>query len=126
MRPPAAAPVDAYRNLSRSCFSVRRAGRVIGHVETLVLKDARFVVSAAGVRRVQTRRAREVVAVVRGAPSNPEPSRARRCGFASAPTGSFHAGRRHAGARSRPRPPRRRRLVLGRRPHLKGLQGCEP
>lgn len=88
MRPPAAAPVDAYRNLSRSCFSVRRAGRVIGHVETLVLKDARFVVSAAGVRRVQTRRAREVVAVVRGAPSNPEPSRARRCGFASAPTGA--------------------------------------
>lgn len=66
MRPPAAATVDAYRNLSRGCFSVRCAGRVVGHVETLALADVRFVVSAAGVRRVQARHQREVVAVVRG------------------------------------------------------------
>lgn len=83
MRPPAAAPVDAYRNLSRGCFSVRRAGRVVGHIETLALADARFVVSAAGVRRVQTRQAREVVAFVQGVPieSGPLPREAVRVRF---------------------------------------------
>ncbi|WCS27972.1 hypothetical protein LOK46_14445 [Methylobacterium sp. NMS14P] len=68
MRPPAAAPVDAYRNLSRRCWSVRRAGRIAGHVETLFLAGAVFRVSVAGVRRIQARRAREVVAFVRGVP----------------------------------------------------------
>ncbi|MEE7440899.1 hypothetical protein [Methylobacterium oryzae] len=37
-------------------------------METLALSDARFVVSAAGIRRVQARHQREVVAVVRGTP----------------------------------------------------------
>ncbi|MCX4196553.1 hypothetical protein OMR07_14005 [Methylobacterium organophilum] len=80
---PAAGAVDAYRNLSRSCFSVRRAGRVVGHVETLVLAGAVFRVSAAGVRRVQARHQREVVAVVRGIPieSGPLPRGAQRVRF---------------------------------------------
>lgn len=83
MRPPATATVDAYRNLSRGCFSVRCAGRVVGHVETLALSDARFVVSAAGVRRVQARHQREVVGVVRGIPieSGPLPRGAQRVRF---------------------------------------------
>lgn len=86
MRPPAAATVDAYRNLSRGCFSVRCAGRVVGHVETLALSDARFVVSAAGVRRVQARHQREVVGVVRGVriesgPVPPEAVRVRFCPY---------------------------------------------
>ncbi|MFF9550859.1 hypothetical protein [Methylobacterium fujisawaense] len=83
MRPPAAAPVDAYRNLSRGCFSVRCAGRVVGHVETLALADAVFRVSAAGVRRVQARKAREVVAFVQGVPieSGPLPREAVRVRF---------------------------------------------
>lgn len=83
MRPPAAATVDAYRNLSRGCFSVRCAGRVVGHVDTLTLAGVRFVVSAAGVRRLQARRAREVVAFVRGVPieSGPLPRDAVRVRF---------------------------------------------
>lgn len=66
MPAPSPLAVEGYRNLTRHRWSVRRAGRVIGHVETLALADARFVVSAAGVRRVQARRAREVVAFVQG------------------------------------------------------------
>lgn len=83
MRPPAAAPVEAYRNLSRRCFSVRRAGRVIAHVESLTLAGAVFRVSVAGVRRVQARQAREVVGVVRGVAieSRPLPRGAQRVRF---------------------------------------------
>ena len=68
MLPPAPLAVEAYRNLARGCFSVRRAGRVIGHVKTLALADAEFRVSAAGVRRIQVRQTRQVVATVRGVP----------------------------------------------------------
>jgi hypothetical protein len=54
--------------LARKAWSVRVRGRVTGHVETLGLADARFVASAAGCARIQARRQREVVAVVRGVP----------------------------------------------------------
>lgn len=65
----AGAPVEVYRNLSRRCFSVRQAGRVIGHVPSLVMRDVAFVVSLAGVRRIRLRQAREVVAIARGVPA---------------------------------------------------------
>ena len=83
MLPPAPLVVEAYRNLARGCFSVRRAGRVIGHVETLALADVSFRVSAAGVRRIQERQAREVVAFVRGVPveSSPPPPGTQRVRF---------------------------------------------
>jgi len=66
--PSAPLAVDAYRNLTRRAWSVRARGRVVDHVETLCLADAEFRVSAAGVHRIQERRAREVVATVRGVP----------------------------------------------------------
>jgi len=83
MRPPAATTVEAYRNLSRKCWSARVAGRVAGHVESMVLSGAVFRVSAAGVRRVQARHQREVVGVVRGIPieSGPLPRGAQRVRF---------------------------------------------
>ncbi|SFU94277.1 MULTISPECIES: hypothetical protein [unclassified Methylobacterium] len=68
MLPPATLAVEAYRNLTRKAWSVRAQGRVVSHIETLTLADAEFRVSAAGVRRIQARRAREVVATVRGVP----------------------------------------------------------
>lgn len=83
MLPAAPLAVEAYRNLSRRCWSVRRTGRVVGHVQTLTLAGAVFRVSAAGVRRVQARQAREVVAFVRGVPieSGPLPREAQRVRF---------------------------------------------
>lgn len=92
MLPPAPLVVEAYRNLSRRCFSVRCAGRVVGHVETLALADAEFRVSAAGVRRIQARRAREFVAVVRGIPteSSAIPTGAVRVRFCPYLGPSFH------------------------------------
>ncbi|MGW9821907.1 hypothetical protein ACUXK4_004496 [Methylorubrum extorquens] len=69
MLPAAALAVEAYRNLTRRSWSVRARGRVVGHVETLTLAAAEFRVSAAGVRRVQARQTREVVALVRGIPT---------------------------------------------------------
>ncbi|MCJ2040853.1 hypothetical protein MKK55_18140 [Methylobacterium sp. J-059] len=60
---------DVYRNLSRACWSVRVKNRVVGHVPSLVLRDVRFVVSLAGVRRIRLRQAREVIAYARGVPA---------------------------------------------------------
>ncbi|MCJ2084210.1 hypothetical protein [Methylobacterium sp. J-090] len=58
--------VEVYRNLSRAAFSIREGGRVVGHRQDLALRDVRFIVSAAGVIRVRSRRQREVVAYARG------------------------------------------------------------
>jgi hypothetical protein len=74
---------DVYRHLRRRLWSLREDGRVFGHVPALALRDAEFRVSAAGVRRVQARHTREVVAVVRGIPveAGPIPAGAVRVRF---------------------------------------------
>jgi hypothetical protein len=66
--PPTTLVVEAHRHLCRKAWSVRVRRRVTGHVQTLALADVSFQVSAAGVRRIQERQTREVVAVVRGVP----------------------------------------------------------
>lgn len=46
--------VKVYRNLHKKCLSVMGAdGLVIGHVDTVVLKDVKFVVRPAGQRKVR-------------------------------------------------------------------------
>lgn len=60
--------VEVYRNLHRRCLSVRdaRTRKVVAHVESVLLADARFVVSEAGRQRVLRERRKNVHAVVRG------------------------------------------------------------
>ncbi|GEP08899.1 hypothetical protein [Methylobacterium gnaphalii] len=73
---------DVHWHLRRKVWSLRERGRVVGQVATLALADVSFRVSAAGVRRVQARRAREVVAFVRGVPvesNTPPPGAVRVC-----------------------------------------------
>lgn len=58
---------EVYRNLQRRCYSVRTPhGRVFQHTDNAVLRDARFVVQAAGRARVQRERRKNVHALVRG------------------------------------------------------------
>lgn len=58
--------VDVYWNTRRGCYSVRAGGRVIEHTDQVVLRDVRFVVSAAGRARVLREQRKNVHAVVRG------------------------------------------------------------
>ncbi len=63
--------VDVYRNLHKNCWSVRSRerhdyGKVVAHTNSLVLNDAKFVVSQAGRNRVLKEKKKNVHAVVRG------------------------------------------------------------
>jgi len=63
--------VEVYRNLHKNCFSVRalsgeNKGRVIDHVQSIMLKDATFVVQPAGRKRVLQEQRKNVHAFVRG------------------------------------------------------------
>ena len=63
--------VEVYRNLHKGCFSVRALngedkGRVIDHVQSIMLKDATFVVQPAGRDRVLREQRKNVHAFVRG------------------------------------------------------------
>lgn len=63
---------DIYRNLIRSCWSVREGGRVIAHVPAIVLADVAMVVQpGARARLIRTGR-REVHAFCRGTLANIE------------------------------------------------------
>jgi hypothetical protein len=59
---------DVYRCLTRKAapWSIRERGRVVGHRDSLAVRDVAFHVSAAGVARIRARRQREVVAFARG------------------------------------------------------------
>lgn len=59
---------DVYRCLTRKAapWSIRDDGRVVGHQDTLALRDVTFRVSAAGVARIRRHSQREVVAYARG------------------------------------------------------------
>ena len=63
--------VEVYRNLHKNCFSVRalsgeNKGRVIDHVQSIMLRDATFVVQPAGRERVLQEQRKNVHAFVRG------------------------------------------------------------
>lgn len=68
MRRSAPPAVDAYRQRARRCWSVRRAGRVVGHVETLALAGVTFRASEASRLRCLRVGARDVHAWVTGEP----------------------------------------------------------
>lgn len=57
---------DVYRNLSRSCWSVREGGRVIAHVAAITLTGVTLVVRPGGRARVLRTGVREVHAFARG------------------------------------------------------------
>lgn len=59
---------DVYRCLTRRTapWSIREGGRVVGHRDSLALRDVTFRVSASGVDRIRRRSQREVVAYARG------------------------------------------------------------
>jgi len=58
--------VEVYYNLHKKCLSVRRKGIVIDHVNSILLKNARFVVQPAGRKRVLKEKRKNVHAFVRG------------------------------------------------------------
>lgn len=74
---------DVHYHLVRRTWSVREAGRVVGYVPAIALRNVQFVVSAAGVARTLARRQREAVAYARGvrAESGPVPAGAVRVRF---------------------------------------------
>lgn len=63
-----AAPVEAYRNLTRSgvWYSLRQGGLVVAHAQTVLLMDVEFVVNDLGRQRVLKTGRRNVHAYVRG------------------------------------------------------------
>lgn len=60
--------VRCYRNLHKNCYSVvdMKTGRVHAHLQSLLLKDARFRVSEAGRQRVLREKKKNVHAFVVG------------------------------------------------------------
>lgn len=60
--------VRVYYNLRKHCLSVmdKATRRVINHVDSISLKDVKFVVSKKGVERIRQRKRKSVVAFVEG------------------------------------------------------------
>lgn len=58
--------VRVYRNLRKKCYSVQWQGKVIAHVDSIVLRNVRFQVSEAGRQRVLRQRRKNVHAYVIG------------------------------------------------------------
>ena len=73
---------DVYRNLTRSCFSVREGGRVVAHVPEIALADVALVVQPGARARVLRTGVREVHAWCRGT----------RTEFVGVPAGAVEVG----------------------------------
>ena len=58
--------VQVYYNIRRGDYSVRQSGRVIDHVDSIVLRDVRFNVAAAGRDKVRATGVKNVHATVSG------------------------------------------------------------
>ena len=58
--------VQVYYNIRRGDYSVRQSGRVIDHVERIVLRDVRFNVAPAGRDKVRATGVKNVHATVTG------------------------------------------------------------
>jgi hypothetical protein len=59
-------PVHVYRNLHKKCLSVRQGGKVVCHVDNIVLKDAIFHVNENGRQKVLATKQKNVHAYVKG------------------------------------------------------------
>ena len=59
-------PVQVYFNLHRRCWSVRQRGRVIGHANSLVLRDVTWRVQPSGRERVRREGRKNVHAYASG------------------------------------------------------------
>ena len=67
--------VQVYWNLHKRCYSVRQSGRVIDHVDSIVLRDVRFNVAPAGREKVRRTGVKNVHATVTGyVVDNPKPA----------------------------------------------------
>ena len=67
--------VQVYYNLHKHCYSIRQSGRVIGHTDSIVLRDARFNVAPAGREKVRRTGVKNVHATVTGyVVDNPKPA----------------------------------------------------
>ena len=58
--------VQVYYNIRRGDYSVRQSGRVIDHVESIILRDVRFNVAPAGRDKVRRTGVKNVHATVTG------------------------------------------------------------
>ena len=58
--------VQVYYNIRRGDYSVRQSGRVIDHVDTIILRDCRFNVAPAGRDKVRATGVKNVHATVTG------------------------------------------------------------
>ena len=58
--------VQVYYNIRRGDYSVRQSGRVIDHVDSIVLRDVRFNVAPAGRDKVRATGVKNVPATVTG------------------------------------------------------------
>ena len=58
--------VDVYFNLHKKTWSVRQAGKVVGHTDQIHIKNAQYVVSQKGNERVRREKKKNVHAFVRG------------------------------------------------------------
>jgi hypothetical protein len=58
--------VQVYFNLHRKVWSVRQNGLVVAHVDSIVLRDPKYVVSAAGNKRVRSEKRKNVHAYISG------------------------------------------------------------
>jgi hypothetical protein len=58
--------VRIYRNLNKKCLSVKQDGIVVCHASEVRLKDCRFIVNAAGQKRVRTEKRKNVHSYVEG------------------------------------------------------------
>lgn len=58
--------IKVYRNLHKSCFSVKQGGLVVGHTEDISLKDAVFTVNAKSRLKVISTKVKNVHAYVTG------------------------------------------------------------
>lgn len=59
-------PVKVYWNLHRHLYSVQQRGLVVGHTESIALKDVKFKVSQAGRDRVLKEKRKNVHAFIVG------------------------------------------------------------
>ena len=61
-------PVEIYRNLNKpgKTYSIRQDGLIIGHSNSLLLKDCEFIVNEVGRQRVIKQKRKNVHAFIRG------------------------------------------------------------
>ena len=58
--------VEVYRNLHKKCYSVRFNGKVIKHIDSLIINNPTFAVQPAGNRKVRETGRKNVHAFIRG------------------------------------------------------------